>query len=316
MLFNELLHAWDLSAATSHTLDHDLPWTIRANFGTVVAASMLGAKVEQAGDNPPWVRHDGAEIPLESITAEPPETLLDKGWLPRVRETMETYHAILATQPELREAVRVTLPDLQGPFDNFAHLRGSQAFLDLMDDPDLASEALGHLADVQVAAARSLQNLVTDGPEGFSHQHGFMIRGGILLRCDSVIMVSAETYRDLIAPHDNHVLQQMGGGGIHSCGDISHLVAAYLELPALQCLDLGQSELNDRQQVYNLARRRGVSLIRVHATADELASGNFRKKFPTGVAAIHRADNFATARAARWPGGNALASRSLLNSTI
>jgi hypothetical protein len=162
----------------------------------------------------------------------------------------------------------------------------------LVDDPEASHAAMHHVAATQIAAARSLAPLVTDGPEGFCHQHGFPVRGRILLRCDSVIMLSAEMYREQVAPHDNRVMEALGGGGIHSCGDISHLAPEYFELPALQSLDLGQSELNDRDALYEMARARKIALIRVHTTAGELASGQFREKFPTGVAAILRAATF------------------------
>ena len=293
MLYNELVHAYDLSVAASPLLDHDLPWTVRANSGTVLLASMYGARVEQVGDNPPWVLHEGMpELPLASIASDAPESLLDCGWLPRVRETMAVYHEILSAYPALAGSIKITLPDLQGPFDNFEHIRGNDAFLDLIDEPGLAREAMSHVAATQVAVARSLDALISDGPEGFSHQHGFMIRGRILLRCDSVIMLSPEMYRDQVAEHDNHVLEAMGGGGIHSCGNISRLVPEYLKLPALECIDLGQSELCDRNTIYQLARERTVGIVRMHATSDELSSGWFKQQFPTGVAVICREDKF------------------------
>ncbi len=54
MLFNELVHAFDTSIALRNRVGDDLPATVRANFGTVLIASMFGAPVEQIGDNPPW----------------------------------------------------------------------------------------------------------------------------------------------------------------------------------------------------------------------------------------------------------------------
>ena len=38
MLYNELVHAWEISIACRGRIDDDLPCTIRANFGTVVIA--------------------------------------------------------------------------------------------------------------------------------------------------------------------------------------------------------------------------------------------------------------------------------------
>ena len=288
MLHNELLDAFDLSIAAAHDVETDLPWTVRANYGTVLIASMYGAAVEQVGDNPPWVQHDsGGDMSLAQILTTDPLDMT-AGWMPRVRETMESYRALLAAYPPLDEVISITLPDLQGPFDNFEQIRGTNAFMDLLDAPELANQAMLRIAETQVAAARYLQPCCTDGPPGYCHQHGFMLRGNILLRCDSAIMVSPEVYGDLIAPHDNWVMEQLGGGGIHCCGRMMHLVEGFLRLPALQSLDLGQSELNDRDQLYALARTRKAALIRLHITPDELASGAFREQFPTGIAAICR----------------------------
>ena len=72
MLFNELVCAFDTSIALRDRIDDDLPLTIRANFGTVLVASMFGARVEQVGDNPPWVRHDAEALSLEQIAATDP----------------------------------------------------------------------------------------------------------------------------------------------------------------------------------------------------------------------------------------------------
>lgn len=46
MLFNELVHAFDTNIYLHDTLKDDLPYTLRANFGTVLAASLSGGRVE------------------------------------------------------------------------------------------------------------------------------------------------------------------------------------------------------------------------------------------------------------------------------
>jgi hypothetical protein len=142
MLCNELLHAFELSIAASPTIETDLPWTVRANYGTVLIASLYGASVQQVGENPPWVRHDtGVDISLEQILAVDPHDMTN-GWMPRVRETMEYYHDVLTKFPPLDQAIAITLPDLQGPFDNFEQIRGTRAFTDLLDSPELADQAI------------------------------------------------------------------------------------------------------------------------------------------------------------------------------
>ena len=221
---------------------------------------------------------------------------LTAGWLPRVVERYRFYRDVLALYPPLPDVIRLVLPDLQGPVDTLEMMCGSALYADLIDDPDFVAQALDTVAAAQVALARQLAPLINDGPAGFSHQHGFMIRGPILLRDDSAIMVSPRMYRRQIAPHDERVLAELGGGGIHSCGNFMHNVGAMLELPSLQCLDFGQSPLNDVDAIYAQARPRRIALVRVQVTAEELRDGSISRRFPTGVTLLHDAPSLAAAR--------------------
>ena len=287
MLFNELVWAFDTSIALRDRMNDDLPLTIRANFGTVLIASMFGAAVEQIGDNPPWVRHHEASVTLEQIAHIDP-TEVSRGWIPRVIETLQFYAETLSVWPELKRVIRVVLPDLQGPFDNLELIGGSQVFLKLATEPEIVDRTLHTLATAQVNLVNHLAPWVTDGPEGYCHQHAVALKGSVLLRNDSCIMVSAERYREQIAPHDEYVLKALGGGGIHSCGRIEHLVNEFLELPSLRSLDFGQSEMNDVDEIYRKAAKKRIALIRVAVSRDELESGRAAQRFPTGAVLIER----------------------------
>ena len=296
MLYNELLCAFDTSIALHGEIGDDLPFTVRANYGTVLIASIFGVNVEQIADNPPWIRHaHGQALSLETIAAADPRDCR-RGWIPRAAETMQRYREILNGYPELDGAVHVVLPDLQGPFDNLELIRGSDVFIDLISDPERVDAALAALARTQVDAARYLGQWTSEPHDGYCHQHAVMLKGNILLRNDSCVMVSPEMYRDQIAPHDESVLREMGGGGIHSCGNIGHLVDEFLALPSLRSLDLGQPELNDVGAVYRKAAAREMPLIRVTVDADEIRSGVYRERFPTGAVLIHRAACFEEAQ--------------------
>ncbi len=287
MLFSELVCAFDTSIALRDRVGDDLPLTIRANFGTVLIASMFGAAAEQIGDNPPWVRHGGEPVTLEQV-AEIDPTDMSRGWIPRVVERMQFYEETLTAWPDLRELIRIVLPDLQGPFDNLELIGGSEVFLRMATEPETVDRALKTLAAAQVHLAEYLAPQTTDGPEGYCHQHAVGLKGSILLRNDSCIMVSAQRYREQIAPHDEFVLNALGGGGIHSCGRIEHLVDEFLALPSLRSLDFGQSEMNDVDEIYRKAAEKKIALIRVAVEREELESGRAAERFPTGVVLIER----------------------------
>jgi len=289
MLCNELIHAFDSSIACRDVLDDDLPCTIRANFGTVIIASIFGAKVEQKGDNPPWVRPIGAGAFERVLDCDPLD--FSKGLCPKVVQTCKLYRQALAEFPALRQCVKVVLPDLQGPLDVAEQLRGSAVYEDFYGSRDALFRVMRHIAEAQVGFAKYLQPHLSDGPNGYSHQHTAMILGGILIRDDCAINISPVMYREQVAPHDAFVLEALGGGGIHCCGKFQHLVEEFLALPAVKCIDFGQPELNDVDAVYKSAALRKIPLIRIRVREQELTDGHVLNRFPTGVTLVHHAES-------------------------
>ncbi len=297
MLYNELVHAFDTSIALHSGLGDDLPLTVRANFGTILIASMFGAPVEQTGDNPPWIVHrESHSFSLEQIADTDPLDFA-RGWIPRALETMRVYLQLFDEYPALGAKIRIVLPDLQGPFDNLELIRGSDVFLDLADTPEAVDRAMTAMATAQIGLTRYFGQWTTEPEEGYCHQHAVMLKGNILLRNDSCIMLSPTMYRQQIAPHDERVLRELGGGGIHSCGTVEHLVDEWLGLPSIRSLDLGQPELNDLDTIYAKAAAKQVPLIRLAASEADICSGEAGRCFPTGVVVIHRAKDFQSARA-------------------
>ena len=56
-------------------------------------------------------------------------------------------------------AIRLTQPDMQGPFCNLQLIRGDQLFYDLYDDPDMIHEALDLITDTMIACQQALPTL-------------------------------------------------------------------------------------------------------------------------------------------------------------
>ncbi|HOX57594.1 MAG TPA: hypothetical protein P5205_12700 [Candidatus Paceibacterota bacterium] len=295
MLFNELVSAWGTSICHRAEVGDDLPCTIRANFGCVLIASLFGARIEQVEDNPPWARSFQSRAEFVAALQRDPLDFT-QGWCPRVLERYEFYRATLTAYPALNRVIKLVLPDLQGPMDTVELLRGCDLYLDLLQDSALVADALSKAAAAQIGFARHLARYVNDGPHGWAHQHGFLIRGPILIRIDSAIMLSPRMYREQIAPHDARVLRELGGGGLHSCGNVNLNGVEYLNVPKLQCLDLGQPEMNDLDKLYIQARERRVPLLRVTVQEGELTSGSVLRRFPTGVSLLHPAKSLADAR--------------------
>jgi hypothetical protein len=296
MLFNELVHAFDTSIILNSEVGDDLPFTIRANFGTVIIASLFGGKVEQRGENPPWVRHFETPEEFNSIFDRDPLDF-SQGICPQVFARYKFYRDVLEDYPNLQKCIKVVLPDLQGPLDTLELLRGSSVYEDFIMDPELVEKGLHLMARAQVGFAKHLQQYLTEDIEGYSHQHTIPIKGNILIRNDSAIMISPEMYASQVAHHDEYVLIEMGGGGIHSCGKIDFNIPEILKLPSIQCFDFGQSQLNDLDLVYPLAKEKKIPLVRIRVKKDELLSGKINERFPTGVSLVYDANSFEEARA-------------------
>jgi hypothetical protein len=296
MLYNELVYAFGMSIACRDQFNDDLPLTIRANFGTVVMASLFGGHAEQVQDNPPWVRHFHT---LEEFQAALNRDPLDfrQGWCPRIVEQYQFYRGVLNAYPELAGLVYLVLPDLQGPLDTAELLRGSEIYVDLYNDSDLIAKALDTIARAQIGFAKHLSSYTNDSSDGFSHQHATVIGGHILIRNDSTINISPAMYHEHIAPYDEMVLSGLGGGGIHSCGKTEHNVDEFFALPSIRCLDLGQSYLNDIDTIYAKARQRKIALVRIRATREELVTGSIMERFSTGVSLVYEAKSLADAQA-------------------
>jgi hypothetical protein len=290
MLFNELVHAFDTSICHYARVGDDLPFTIRANCGTIIIASLFGGHWEQHNDDPPWAR------PYESIDALQAVFDIDpldfsRGICPQVVNIYRFYQQVLAEYANLRRCIHVVLPDMQGPFDNAELLRGSEIYVDLHENRELVSRLMAKMVQAQVGFARQLRIAISEGFEGFCHQHATVLPGHVLIRNDSAINISPAMYREHIAPHDEAVLSQLGGGGIHFCGKGEHLVTELLELPSLTAIDLGQPAMNDLDKIYRQAAARRIPLIRLRVAEQDILDGQVAKRFPTGVSLFHATDS-------------------------
>lgn len=291
MLFNELVHAFDSSILLHSEINDDLSFSVRANFGTVVIASLFGGLVEQRENNPPWIRHFETLDEFKTIFEKDPVDF-SQGICPQIIARYQFYHEVLADYPNLQKCIKIVLPDLQGPLDSLELLRGSEIYTDFIIDPEMIENGLKLMAEAQVGFANHLRPFTTDGPVGFSHQHAVAVKGNILIRNDSAIMVSPEMYTTQVAPFDEFVLNKLGGGGVHSCGKIDFNVPEIFNLESIKCFDFGQSYLNNVESIYPLARERKIPLLRFRPTREELISGKIQERFPTGVSLVYEAASF------------------------
>ena len=282
----------------------DRPLQVRPDFGIGLVASVFGATVEVAGNNPPWVHplsSEDVETHIEdALEALEVDRAHETGWLPRVWRTLDYYATVFGDYPRASSSIAIALPDLQGPFDTAEMLWGSDIFLGLMTEPVLVDRLLGAIGATMVHLHDCLRQRIGQQllPDGFSHQHGSVVRGNLLLRCDSNLMMNPQMHASQVFVHDRNVLKAVGGGGYHSCGCWQRNIPTIISADEVGTLDFGtnQSQMNDMDEIYQLAHHHEKHLNLITATVDELRTGTIRKRFPTGVTLHCLVDDIGSAR--------------------
>ena len=294
MMQNQLLG----SVVPGMLLEDDHPLLIRADHGTIQIASLLGARWEQADDNPPWVYSLGSPEAIAAVAeGRTPLDLDNGGVLARSFATLRFFHDKLAAYPRARQAIQIAMPDLQGPLDTADQLWGCGLFAAFYEEPELVDKLLGRIVDVMFQVADRFRVFATDRLDPFANaQHAWQVPGRLLIRNDSAIMLSPQMYAEQVRPHDQRLLLAVGGGSQHFCGNGQHLIQPMLDTDGMRGFDFGQPWLMDEDRVYAQTVARHVPFTNHRPPREELLNGRARRRFPTGVVFTYEPRDFDDAR--------------------
>ena len=246
---------------------------VRTNYGTGIMPTLFGAELFIMDDC-----HN--TLPTTTPLATDDDMLrrlLDRG-IPDLRRGLgekvfamgEFYRELFAPYPRIRRYVNVYHPDLQGPMDVYELLRGSAMFLDLMDSPELAHQALALITDTYAAFMREWLALYPyAGPT--SCHWSMMQPGCIMLRDDSAMNLSPDLFDDFIFPYNQRLLREFGGGAEHFCGRGEHFIPSLCRQEGLGAINLSQPEYNDMELIFQHSIDRGILIIGLRRDAAEAA---------------------------------------------
>jgi len=273
-------------------LKDDSPLAIRNDHGTIQIASLLGGQWHFHGDNYPWVGSLGSTDAIEEMLQRDNEIDFNGGVLPQSTATLKFYNEQLSKYPNCKQAIQISLPDLQGPIDTADILWGSEIFVEILANPQLVTAMMTRVVDTMLEVARHYRQFAADKLDPIANtQHGFNIPGRLLIRNDSAIMVSPDTYREMIMPHDAKLLKEIGTGSIHFCGNGQHLIEPMLEIPDLRGIDLGQPELMDIKRIYEMCVEKKVAITHLRPSRDDLVGTKAIQNFPTGAVFVYNTEN-------------------------
>lgn len=300
MLVNELIGPYAAvgpspSIVNSVLIKDDYPLQIRAFYGIGLFVSLFGVESEVVDDNFPWVRPIGAEAVKRVVARGIPA--LEGGLFGQALDTMAYYREVLAPYPKCRQAIHITQPDLQGPFENAGHLWGGDVFAGIYECPDLLRELLDLLAETWIRACRKLAAASTEkARDDFIYLHFGLFEGGGLLKDDSCVMLSPKAYREFVRPINEKILATLGGGGIHWCGNGDQWRAEVLQTKNLLCLDFGQPYVVDLKRWADLLREHHIPIARMEWPLDRFETADPISLFPTGAGFTILLDDFRQAR--------------------
>lgn len=268
MALYELRGCSDVLAAGAGTV-----LNVRANYGTGILPSTLGAQVFVMDDNyntlpTTWPLKGGADGIRAMLArgAPSPSAGLGGATLAMGRE----YVDLFKDYPKIRRWVQIYHPDLQSPMDVTEMLWGSGLFLDLFDFPELAKACLEHVTAAYISLLKAWLE-IAPFREGYNAHWGLLIRGTLMLRDDSAMNLSPDMYEEFIRPYDQRLLKIFGGGAMHYCGRGDHFVPLAAAMPELTAVNLSQPHLNDMEAIFKATVDHGVPLLGLSRAAAEAA---------------------------------------------
>ncbi len=265
MLYNEILWSTMHSSYNSVRVKDDCPLMIRANHGIGIIASMFGCKSSIFNNAMPWVDHLDWDDAVRKITSGVPA--MDAGLAGQVFETYQYYIERLKDYPNCAQAIHLTQPDLQGPYDILHLIVGGEAFYNLYDEPDLTCELLQVISQTYIDLRRHLSPLLSaTAPQGDAcYVHGFTVGGQVLLKCDTATAnLSAEMCQTFELDFCKKILDAFaaeGGGSIHACGEMRSDVMRQLLTTGMHSFNFGNPEKHDMQEIYARLQAQKVSVV-------------------------------------------------------
>ena len=245
---------------------------VRPNYGSSIAPLLFGvepfvmdAELETLPTSRPL--NDVAAI-RRLVDAGVPDLMT--GYGARVMEMGARYAEIARQYPRIGRYVFIYHPDLQGPMDICEVVWGSAIFYAIRDEPALVKDLLELAVETYIAFMRQWERIVPFRENGNTHW-GLFYRGTIMLRDDSAVNFSPRMFREFIAPYDQRLLDEFGGGAIHFCGAGDHFISSMSQLRGLHAIQLAQPELNDMEKVYCQTVDKGIKLLALNREAAELA---------------------------------------------
>lgn len=300
MLYNEILWSSVHSSYNSVRIKDDGPLMIRADFGKGIIASMFGCK--------PFIDAEKNQAVMP-ITKEEAKRTFAKG-TPDVKnalgrkviETYQYYHERLKAYPKCYDAIRITQPDMQEPFDILRLIVGKHITSLLYDDPELTADMISTIARVYVQFRKEIDPLLTDRFHNAIFVQGLCCGGKVLIKSNCAPEdLSGELYARYVEQPDSYILnvfKNQGGGSLQYCGEPKPWHKTLICDGNLRCINYENPEKHALVDHYAYLKDKGVAIVGwgqgfgYDKMRETIISADAGQPIKTGLTLMCRAENW------------------------
>ncbi len=206
-----------------------MPW-----FGTIVAASAFGCKIEfpykqDPAANPRFYPVQTADD-IKQLQIPDPEK---DGLMPKVLDFLRYM--------KQNSFLPVGITDFQGPLTTANQLMGYDKLIYLMhDSPSLAHELMDKVTEGLIRWVKKQKEVIGEAwNECISDQQVYTGKhAGVWFSDDDAVLISAKMYKEFVVPYNSRILETFGGGCVHYCGNATHHADNFLNTKGLLALNI------------------------------------------------------------------------------
>lgn len=254
MMYNELIKTvFTGSIVNSIQMNDYFPLQIRSNHGIGIIASMFGMKTRILNDMLPFVIpiRDHDEI-KKIIQRGIPDFKTGLGQ--KVYDTHQFYHEKLKKYPKCAQGIKITHPDMQGPFDIAHQIIGSDIFLLLYDKRDLIHELLELITQTYIEYRKFIEShyhLNDQTDEEMIYIHGDICYGKVVIKDDTPqVSLSPKMYEEFAWKYNERIFNKFKGT-YHCCGRINdHIYSLLDQNQNVKGINYGNPEYHDIKEIY------------------------------------------------------------------
>lgn len=269
MLYNELTMGLNLglgvnSVYNSVKLKDHFPLHIRSNHGIGLMSSLFGTECKIINDNLPWVEHfENIEQVRDIINNGTPE--FNSPLLRKVIADYRFFNQKLKEYPKCYKAIKITQPDMQGPFDIAHFICGNNIFYYLTDYPEEMHRLLDLITNTYIKLRKyfdSLDLFTDKAGRDSMYVHGAIYKGNVIIKDDTaMVSLSEEMYKEFVKPYNEKIIKAFGVASYHICGQSRDWHIDNIIEQGISSINYGNPELIDLNIAYEKLKMHKIPIV-------------------------------------------------------